>query len=207
MDILQQVVDGQILAMLGEEFVEILLRGFHATLFLDLRQLFVDRVENVGDVFGDLFPLRLVAHHSSLGVDDRLEIGEDPVVAAVFGQVLHGGDEVFSLLQPIPEDLEEDAGHVGMPDDIVGLADELFGRITRNLGEIVVGVGDDPFGIGIALDVDVVLEFDLFVFRFRAFHRLSFLRVHRCNLFSSKSDIHHMSRYLIRPKPLLRSSW
>jgi len=43
-----------------------------------------------------------------------------------------------------------------MADDIVGLAYQLFGSVAGDLGEVVVGVGDDPFGIGITLDIDIV---------------------------------------------------
>lgn len=86
--------------------------------------------------------------HREQPVADGQEGREDVIGAAVRGEVRDVGAGRFARPQLIPDQLEGPRGHVGMPNDVVGRADQLPVRIVAEPDERGVGQLDDAAGVG-----------------------------------------------------------
>ncbi|MNP07170.1 hypothetical protein D3C76_991870 [compost metagenome] len=92
-------------------------------------------------------PHRLVADHLVV-VEDRRDIGVDPVVVAVLAAVLHHAHPRPALLQGLPHVGEDRRRHVRMAHQVVRRADQLVAAETADGDEMLVGVVDHATLVG-----------------------------------------------------------
>ena len=82
-------------------------------------------------------------------------------MAAVFGHVFHIGEDLLVLADAIPQQLENRAGHVRVPDQTVGLTQKFGLGVTGIVGKSAVAVGDAALQICFRDDEVLVLQHPL----------------------------------------------
>lgn len=102
----------------------------------------------------------VVAGDHALSVIAWGDVGKDPVSVSVFGAVKHVGEDFLAVFYRIPEQAENTAGHVGVADQVVRLANEFGFLVTGNAEKNGVRVGDDAARVGFGDDDFVFTEGD-----------------------------------------------
>ena len=103
------------------------------------------RIRRVGD--GDLLGSgsdlqRDVAHDFALGADFGRDRGADPIVIAIGAAVLDHANPAATGLQRLPHIGEGRWRHIGVADQIMGLADQLLAGEATDRDERPIGVRD-----------------------------------------------------------------
>ncbi|MCY1443636.1 hypothetical protein D9M71_600620 [compost metagenome] len=93
-----------------------------------------------------LDPYRLVAGDLAAFENGR-DIGVDPVVVAILATVLHHPHPGAALLQGGPHVGEHRRRHVGVADQVVGRADQLFSVVAADIDERLVAIGDHTLAV------------------------------------------------------------
>ncbi|EXI70357.1 MAG: hypothetical protein AW07_04124 [Candidatus Accumulibacter sp. SK-11] len=87
---------------------------------------------------------------------DRRDIRDHPVEAAVLAPVLDDRAPRTATLQLVPEVGEGLAGHVGVADDVVRLADHFLALEAADAGERFIGLDDHALEVGAGVDERVL---------------------------------------------------
>lgn len=95
---------------------------------------------------------RGVADNPPVLVEVGRDVGKDPVVAAIPGQVLDVGEELLAGLDRVPGQLEGRTRHIRVADDVVLAADQFVFAVTGKLDEDRIAIGDDAFAVGLGDD-------------------------------------------------------
>ncbi len=90
---------------------------------------------------------RLVFDDLLLIVENRRDVGVDPVELTTLGAVLYQPHPALALLQAAPHVGERGLGHVGVADQIVGLPFHFGRAVARHIAKVLVGISDVTGGI------------------------------------------------------------
>jgi len=96
---------------------------------------------------------RYIFGHVAVYVEDGDNGGIDNVLPPVFFHVFYHPMPAFFGFDGIPKLFKRFAAHIGVADDIMGLAYKFVFGIARNLAKFLIDVGDDPFRVGFRDDV------------------------------------------------------
>ncbi|CFM04522.1 flagellar biosynthetic protein [Bordetella pertussis] len=137
-------------------------------LALDGHLLVLGALVRIGGFGGlDLLVAGLDAHrrigdHLAILIDGR-GVGQHPVETAVLAAVLHHPQPGLPGLQGAPQVLVRLGRHVGMPYQVVRLADQFVALEAADLDEGGVRVDDPPLGVGARDQVLVLAQLGLYV--------------------------------------------
>lgn len=89
---------------------------------------------------------RLITYQLAV-LDNRMNVGINPVEAAILGPVLYDAHEWLLMLEALPHDVKDLSRHVRMTDHIVRLSYELFAGKTTDFNKGIVYFGNDAIEI------------------------------------------------------------
>ncbi|MNF80166.1 hypothetical protein D3C84_624030 [compost metagenome] len=92
-------------------------------------------------------PHRLVANHPPR-LENRRDIGVDPIEIAIAATVLDDAHPAFAGLEVVPHLPEYLLWHVRVANQVVRAADQLLAAEAADSDELVIAVGDDAAAIG-----------------------------------------------------------
>src|SRR3546814_321090 len=133
------MLDGVAAAVTGVDVVVEILRG------VDLFLCWLD-------------PNRGIAGDFAVFIDGG-GVGQHPVEAAVFAAIFNQSQPGLARMQGVPQVLKGGGRHVGVADQVVSLADELFAGVSADFNKGRVGVGEPAFFIGFGDQVLVGADF------------------------------------------------
>ncbi len=103
-----------------------------------------------------------VFHDFAIGPDGG-DVGFHPIMITVLTAIFYYAAPGLARLYRIPQVLKRGLGHVGVTDQVMGLADQLRFRIAADLDKVPVDIGDDAFGVGFGDDGLAWGQLDLFL--------------------------------------------
>ena len=99
-----------------------------------------------------LLPRGLGAHrqigHRLFAVHHRRDVGDHPIVVAVFAAVLHQPGPGHALAKGVPQVTKSFLGHIRVAHQVVRLAQQFFFAKAAEFDEDLVAVGDAPLQVG-----------------------------------------------------------
>ena len=92
------------------------------------------------------------------GIKRRRHMREHPVMVSVFRKIIDVRENFIALLNRLPQQFEQAARHVPMPEEIVRLAKQFLFRVTGNLQEGLIGILNVPLQVRFADDDLIVAK-------------------------------------------------